>query len=62
MNTKLGKIYAEKGFFCPVDAIPKAKAKELRQDYEAAENELHGDIEPVSYTHLRAHETREALV
>ena len=56
MNTKLGKIYADKGFFCPVDALPKAKAKELREDYEAAETELHGDIERLAL--LKAYPNR----
>ena len=56
MNTKLGKIYADKGFFCPVDAISKTKAKELREDYEAAETELHGDIERLAL--LKAYPNR----
>ena len=39
---QLGEIYAQQGFFSPVSAISETEAKELRQDYEAAERELHG--------------------
>ena len=40
---QLGEIYAQQGFFSPVSAISETEAKELRQDYEAAERELYGD-------------------
>ena len=36
---QLGEIYAQQGFFSPVSAISETEAKELRQDYEAAERE-----------------------
>ena len=36
---KLGSIYAENGFFSPVDALSKGQAETLRKDYEAAEEE-----------------------
>ena len=41
--SKLGKVYSEQGFYCPVDAISEAGAEELRLDYEKAERELEGD-------------------
>ena len=44
MQTKIGKIYSENGFFCPLKAITEAEAKELRKDYEAAEEDLQGDL------------------
>jgi len=53
---KLGLIYAKNGFFSPVDAIPKAQAEELRQDFEAAEEELQGDTERLSL--LKAYPNR----
>jgi len=53
---KLGLIYAKNGFFSPVDAISKAQAQELRQDFEAAEEELRGDTERLSL--LKAYPNR----
>ena len=53
---KLGLIYAKNGFFSPVDAISKAQAEELRQDFEAAEEELRGDTERLSL--LKAYPNR----
>ena len=53
---KLGHIYAKNGFFSPVDAISKAQAQELRQDFEAAEEELRGDTERLSL--LKAYPNR----
>ncbi len=56
MQTSLGKIYRDEGFFCPLDAIPAEEAKELRDDYEAAEKELQGDIERLAL--LKAYPNR----
>ena len=56
MQTSLGKIYRDEGFFCPLDAIPAEEAKELRNDYEAAEKELQGDIERLAL--LKAYPNR----
>ena len=53
---KLGLIYAKNGFFSPVDAISKSQAEELRQDFEAAEEELRGDTERLSL--LKAYPNR----
>ena len=53
---KLGSIYAENGFFSPVDALSKAEAEELRKDYEVAEEELRGDTERLSL--LKAYPNR----
>ena len=41
---QLGEIYAQQGFFSPVSAISETEAKELRQDYEAAERELNEEL------------------
>ena len=56
MQTKIGKIYAENGFFCPLDAITQMEAKELRKDYEAAEKDLQGDLERLAL--LKAYPNR----
>lgn len=53
---QLGEIYAQQGFFSPVSAISETEAKELRQDYEAAERELHGDIDRLAL--LKAYPNR----
>ena len=53
---KLGPVYAENGFFSPVDAISEAEAEELRQDYESAEKELRGDTERLAL--LKAYPNR----
>ena len=53
---KLGPVYAENGFFSPVDAITEAEAEELRQDYESAEKELRGDTERLAL--LKAYPNR----
>ena len=52
----LGSIYAENGFFSPVDVFSEAEAKELRKDYETAEKELTGDTERLSL--LKAYPNR----
>ena len=56
MQTKIGKIYSENGFFCPLKAITEAEAKELRKDYEAAEEDLQGDLERLAL--LKAYPNR----
>jgi ectoine hydroxylase-related dioxygenase (phytanoyl-CoA dioxygenase family) len=56
LQTKIGKIYAENGFFCPLDAITQMEAKELRKDYEAAEKDLQGDLERLAL--LKAYPNR----
>ena len=53
---KLGSIYAENGFFSPVNALSKVGAEELRKDYETAEEELKGDTERLSL--LKAYPNR----
>ena len=53
---KLGSIYAENGFFSPVNALSKVEAEELRKDYETAEEELKGDTERLSL--LKAYPNR----
>ena len=53
---QLGEIYAQQGFFSPVSAISETEAKELRQDYEAAERELHGDTDRLAL--LKAYPNR----
>ena len=55
-GTKLGSIYAENGFFSPVNAFSEAEAEELRKDYETAEEELRGDTERLSL--LKAYPNR----
>lgn len=54
--SKLGKVYSEQGFYCPVDAISEAEAQELRLDYEKAERELQGDNERLAL--LKAYPNR----
>ncbi len=54
--SELGSIYAENGFFSPVDAMPEGEAEKLRQDFEAAENELNGDAEKLAL--LKAYPNR----
>ena len=56
LQTKIGKAYAENGFFCPLDAITQMEAKELRKDYEAAEKDLRGDLERLAL--LKAYPNR----
>jgi ectoine hydroxylase-related dioxygenase (phytanoyl-CoA dioxygenase family) len=56
LQTKIGKIYAENGFFYPLDAITQMEAKELRKDYEAAEKDLQGDLERLAL--LKAYPNR----
>ena len=56
MQTKIGKIYSENGFFCPLEAITEAEAKELRKDYEAAEEDLQGDLDRLAL--LKAYPNR----
>jgi len=56
LQTKIGKIYSENGFFCPLEAITKAEAKELRKDYEAAEEDLQGDLDRLAL--LKAYPNR----
>ena len=53
---KLSSIYAENGFFSPVNALSKSEADELRKDYETAEEELRGDTERLSL--LKAYPNR----
>ena len=53
---KLGSIYAENGFFSPVNAFSEAETEELRKDYETAEEELRGDTEKLSL--LKAYPNR----
>ena len=54
--SELGSIYAENGFFSPVDAMSEGEAEKLRQDFEAAENELNGDPEKLAL--LKAYPNR----
>ena len=54
--SELGSIYAENGFFSPVDAMSEGEAEKLRQDFEAAENELNGDAEKLAL--LKAYPNR----
>ena len=55
-GAKLGSIYAENGFFSPVNAFSEAEAEELRKDYETAEEELRDDTERLSL--LKAYPNR----
>lgn len=55
-TSELSKIYFQKGFIFPVNAVSKAEAKELRKDYEEAEKELQGDTERLAL--LKAYPNR----